>query len=313
MIDQILQNSADSIDIEIYKDGVLTDADGDVLVTISNPNGAVIYSSQEAIKTATGKYQFSVEAANTSVLGTYTAVWSFTLSETAMQHTQSFEVVSAVSSGYLLPNEYRNKTALDISSLTDAQVNNYIDRATHLIEAYLGGSVRMTTYEEKQNCVIDYPNNGVHIQLDHAPIDTVTSVSLMFNPTYSATLVVSNIRTNKLAGYLEYFGLNLTSALVAGLQDIPTSTIKPVATVVYNAGYNEIPTKVELATIRLVDQLINLEKKQFKDIKSIRVGEYWEDYQIAGGQWSLGKIGADEVIELLKEYRHPVARNRFII
>jgi len=313
MIDQILQNSADTIDIEIYKDGVLTDADGDVTITISNPNSTVIYSVQTAVKTATGKYQFEVEVANTSVLGTYTAVWSFTLTQTAMQHTQQFQVVSAVSSGYLLTSEYRTKTALDVSSLTDAQLNTYIDRATHLIESYIGGSIRMTTYEEKQNCVVDYPNSGLHIQLDHAPVDVLTSLVIEFNPSYTTTLLVANVRVNKVAGFLEYFGLNLTNALVAGVQDVSVSTVKPVATVVYSAGYNEIPTKVELATIRLVDQLINGEKRQFKDIKSIRIGEYWEDYEKSSGQWNLGKIGTDEVVELLKDYKHPVVRNRFIV
>lgn len=313
MVDQILQNSSDSIDIEIIEDGALTDADGDVTVTISNPNGTVIYAGVTATKTSTGKYQYTLSALNTAVLGTYSAVWSFTLSSSVMQHTQPFEVVSAISSGYLLADEYREKTSLDVSSKSNSQLDNYIERATYLIEAYVGGSIRMTTYEEKQNCVIDYNNQGVHIQMNHAPIDSVTSLVLMFNPTYEATLVVSNVRINQVAGFLEYFGLNLTSALIAGVQDVSTTTIKPVATVVYSAGYVEIPKRVELATIRLVDQLINAEIAQVAPIKSVSIGEYSETYDTKNNPFNLGKIGTDEVIELLKDYKHPIARNRFIV
>lgn len=313
MIDQILQNSSDTIDIEVIKDGVLADADGDVLVTISDPNGVVIYSNEVATRTSEGKYQFTLEATNTKVLGTYSAVWTFTLTETALQHTQEFEVVSAVSSGYLLASEYRESSSLDLSSKTDAQLANYIERATYLIDAYLGGTVRQVTYEEKQSCVIDYPNYGVHIQMEHAPIDTVTSVTIQYNPTYTATLEVSNIRINKVAGYLEYFGLNLTNALIASVQDVSIATIKPVATVIYTAGYVEIPRKVELATMKLVDQLINQETKQFQEIKSVTIGEYSETYETKGGQFKLGVLGSDEVVELLREYKHPRAVNRFII
>ena len=313
MIDQILQNSSDSIDIEIIKDGVLTDADGNVLVTISDPNGTVLYSNQIATKESTGKYQFTLEEADTAVLGTYSAVWAFTLTASAMQHTQTFEIVSVVSTGYLLPSEYKSKTSLDVSAKTDAQLANYIERATYLIEAYIGGSIRMATYSEKQNCVIDYPNEGIHVQMDHAPIDSLTSLVITYNPTYNATLEVSNVRINATAGYLEYFGLNLTSALIAGIQDVAYSTIRPVATVVYTAGYVEIPKRVELATVRLVDQLVNAEVAQITPIKSVTIGEYSETYDTKNNPLSLGKIGTDEVIELLKDYKHPVVRNRFIV
>ena len=313
MIDQILQNDSDSIDIEIYKDGILNDADGDVLVTISDSNGVVLYNRQLATKTATGKYQFTLSSNNTAVLGTYSSIWLFTMSNSVMQHTQQFQVVSAVTNSYLLPSEYRVKTSLDVSEKSDTQLTNYIERATFLIESYLGGSVRMTTYEEKKNCIIDYPNFGVHIQLDHAPIDSLTSLSLQYNPGYSTVLDVDNVRVNEKGGYLEYFGLNLTNAMVASVQDVSLETIKPKATIIYTAGYNEMPRQVELATSRLVDQLINIESKQFQQVKSVSIGKYSESYDNLKGQFSLGNIGADEVIELLKEYKHPIVRNRFII
>jgi len=313
MVDQILQNSSDSIDIEIFKDGALCDADGSVLVTISNPNGLILYSGSAATKESTGKYKFTLAADKTSVLGTYSAVWSFTLTNTAMQHTQSFEVVSAVSTGYLTVAEYKAKTSLDVSAKTDTQLTNYIERATYLIEAYIGGTIRTTVYSEKKNCIIDYPNQGVHIQMDHAPIAEVTSVSLVYNPTYEVELEVDNIRINEQGGFLEYFGLNLTNALIASVQDVSTATIKPVATVVYTAGYDEIPTRVELATIRLADQLINAEVAQITPIKSISIGEYSESYDTKSNPFSIGKIGTDEVVELLKDYKHPIARNRFIV
>jgi len=312
MLDQILQNSSDSIDIEIYKDGSLTDADGNVTVTISDANGAILYTNEIATKSSTGKYQFTLAADKTAVLGTYSAVWSFTLALTAMQHTQPFQVVSAISLGYLLPNEYRAKTTLSVSEKTDEQLNAYINRATYLIEAYLGGSVRTKTYEERQKCVIDYPNQGVHIQLDHAPILSVTSVTLEYSPNYIISLTTTTVKISSEAGYLEYFGITPESSLIAGVRDISTTNIRPIATVVYTAGYNEIPERVVLATVRLVDQLINQETKENQTVKSVSIGDYSESYDNMSGPFSLGKIGKDEVVELLKDYKHPIMRNRFI-
>lgn len=312
MLDQILQNSSDSIDIEIFKDGVLTDADGDVTVTIADVNGAVLYTNQLATKSSTGKYQFTLEADKTTALGTYSAVWSFTLALSAMQHTQLFQVVSAVTSGYLLTSEYRTKTSLDVSAKSDEQLTAYIDRATFLIEAYLGGSVRTKTYQETQRCVIDFPNNGVHIQLDHSPILSVDSVSLEYGPGHVIELTTSTVRVNKDAGYLEYFGIAPVNSISVGVRDITDTNIKPFATVVYTAGYNEIPERVVLATIRLVDQLINQETNQVQTVKSVKIGEYSESYE-SSAPFALGKIGKDEVAELLKDYKHPIMRNRFIV
>jgi len=314
MIDQILQNSTDNIEVEIREDGVLADADGDVTVVISNPNGIIIYNGNSATKISTGKYQFSIDSSFTDILGTFSVVWSFTISSTTMQHTSQFEVVSAISTGYLLSTEYRQMTSLDVSEKTDAQLAQYIKRATHLIESYLGGSIRLASYEEVQKCVIDYPNSGIHIQLDHTPVNSLTSVSLEWTPNYSTDLLVSNIRINKKSGFLEYFGLNIHNSMIATSRDLTISNIPPVATIVYEAGFCEIPEKIELATSRLTDQLLNLEIKAFKDIKSISIKDYSETYSDdSKGKLGLGVIGNDEVVELLKEYKHPIMRNRFIV
>lgn len=315
MIDQILQNSSDNIDIEVYKDGSKVDVDAGthVSVTITNPNGVVLYRDTTATRHSLGRYYITLAADKTTVLGTYTAVWSFTISSTVMEHTQTFEVVSAVKDGYLLPDEYRSMTTLDLGEKTNTQLNQYIMRATYLIESYLGGSVRTATYSEQVRCVIDYVNEGIHIQLKHAPVQSVTSCSVEFSSGEDVDLTVDSIRIISEPGYLEYFSLSITTALTVSVRDLSHTTVNPMATVVYTAGYDEIPERVEMATVRLVDQLINIETKEFKSLASFGADNYNESYKDTPGQFELGKIGGDEVVELLRGYRHPVKKNLMII
>jgi len=311
MKDQIIQNTSDTIDINIYSNGVLTDpTDNEVTVTITNPNSVAIYSDSAATKTATGKYQFTVNGTKTDILGTYTALWSFTLDGSNIIHSQEFEVVTTVDNNYLIPKEYKALTSFDLTDYNDNQLKNYLNRASLLIDSYLGGSTRKQSYSESVRCILDIPNNGFHIQLNHAPVGSVTSVTIRYEQKSTISLNVTNIRVNEKAGYLEYFGGGSNRIdYNACVRDLTTTKVTPFAEVVYEAGYDEIPEQIERATARLTDQLINMETKEFKDVSSLSDSGYSESYNKLPGQLDIGRIGNDEIVELLRDYRHPVKRN----
>src|SRR5690606_38174949 len=116
---------------------------------------------------------------------------------------QYFEDVQTLREGYIVPNDVRQLSTYD--QITSSEPSNevlqkYINKATQIIDTYLGGSVNYAIYTEKVRCVLDKVHNGVHIQLRHRPIIDVTSVQLTQSPQSTIDLNVDYVRVNENAG-----------------------------------------------------------------------------------------------------------------
>lgn len=310
MLDQILQSQSGTLEIDIYYNNALTDPTTCIITSIANPSGTVILTNQATVAGATtGRRSYTLALAYTATLGIYTAIWQFVISGTTYKHTQEFEVVSSLREGYCVPEEVRDYATYDqitASLPTDAVLNKYIKKASRLIDQYLGGSIEYGIYSEQVRCVLDKKSNGLHIQLNHKPIVSVTSVSVKTYESTVTTLTVSNMRINYNAGYLEWFHEgNTTTTYTICINDLAYSNIVPVASVVYTAGYTSIPEDVMLANVYLVEQLYRETNGDDTRLKQFKIGDYWETYDTDTGKKGRGVVGNDEVAELLKGYKQP--------
>jgi hypothetical protein len=309
MINQILQSQSGDIIIDIYYNGILTNPTSCIIKTITDPDDVVILTDQETeAGTTTGRRIYTVDSAHTVDLGVYTAIWEFILNEVTYQHTQSYEVVTSIRSGYCVPQEVRDNATygkITSTSPTDTMLEKYIRKAMVLIDNYLGGSLEYSQYINNVNCVIDKRNGGLHIQLPHRPILSVTSVTINTLPNITAReLSLSNLRINYDVGYIEYFGDYSISSLNTCYGKSYTGIV-PVASVNYTAGYTSIPEPIMLASVYLIEQMIRSDNNDDNWLESFKIGDYTERYQKDRGNKSIGKIGSDIVKDLLIPYKQP--------
>jgi hypothetical protein len=246
-------------------------------------------------------------------LGIYTAIWQFVISGTTYEHTQYYEVATTIREGYLVPQELRDNSTLDLSGYTDTQLQKYITKATTIIDNHLGDTLNYQQYSETIRCVTDKKTGGLHIQLRHRPIVDVTSLSVMTNPLGgSITLDPDDCRINSKAGYLEWFGTTSISTLKLITVDFTSSPIVPEAAVVYTAGYTYVPKPVQQAAITLIEQLINETQGDDKELAGFTISDYTERFVASPGKKGRGQVGADPVFELLRGYRQPMRGTGFL-
>jgi len=319
MLDQILKDTADKIEVDIYYNNVLTAPDSISIREIRDPNGVVILTSQAVVAgSTTGRYEYTMASAYTSVLGVYTAIWRFVINSATYEHTQSFEVVSTLRQGYIVPQEVRDLSVypeITADKPVDAVLQKYIDRSTSIMDAYFGSSINYAIYTEKIRCVLDKPHNGVHIQLRHRPIISLTSVQLMQGPTNTLDLNVDYIRINELAGYLEYFQDISVPTLRICIFDPTKTQIIPVATVVYTAGYITVPDNVKMAAAMIVEELYKQTKGDDQKLSRFKIQDISETYKdsksLQQSKKEIGMEGADTIVKLLRPYVQPFRRFGF--
>lgn len=311
MTDQILKDTADKIEIDIYYNNVLTNPTSVIIREIRNPSGAVILTNvNPTAGSTTGRYFYTVPQANTATLGVYTAIWKFVIDGTTYEHTQYFEVVSSLRTGYVTPYEVRQKSIYEKITDTlpaDAVLQKYIDRTTDIIDTFLGSSIDYAIYTEKRRCVLDKVHNGIHVQLAHRPIISLTSVQLDQGPSNTIDLDVDYIRINNDAGYLEYFSDISVPTLRICTFDPSASQIIPVATVVYTAGYITVPEPVKTAAVMLVEALYRETNGDDKQLQRFTIDQITEVYSTSKSEedaiTELGLKGARTIVKLLRPYR----------
>jgi hypothetical protein len=316
MLDQILQNKSDKIEIDIRYNGVLTDPTSVVIKTITDPSGVVRVTDATGIKgSTTGRYYYTVASSLADTLGIYVAVWEFVINGITYQHRQEFEVVTTIRSGYIVPEQVRDMTTIeeliDSSVTTDETLQKYIDKTTHLIDAYLGGSINYSVYTETVRCVQDKVNGGLHIQLYRRPIVSVTSITVTTLPGCEVDLDTSLVRINNEAGYLEYF-YNVTYSTTprVGTTNFSNTRVVPTATVVYTAGYSSVPEQVQMAAVMMVEALYKRMNGLDEKLSGFTLDELTERYKTSENfEKTVHEVGLDEAVgalRLLRGYRQPM-------
>lgn len=314
MIDQILQNGAGNIEIDVFFNNTLTDPTSITINYIRDPNGVLILTDVTPVSgDGTGRYYYTVGSAYTALLGIYQAEWQFVISGVTFKHLQEFEVVSTIRTGYVVPSEVRDMgtySGITATEPNDTTLQKYIDKTTVIMDAYFGSSINYAVYSEEVRCVIDKVHNGVHIQLRHRPIISLTSVTLTSIPANTVSLDVDTIRINNNAGYLEYFYDVSYPTLKVCVLDPSATSIVPVATVAYTAGYCVIPDAVKQAAVIITEELYKQSMGDDKQLAAFKIGDQSETYRtseaMAKALSEFGLEGAVGAMRLLRGYRQPM-------
>jgi len=319
MLDQIQQNSSDRIEIDVFYNNALTNPTSITINYIRDPLGNLILTNLTPTQgDSTGRYYYNISSTYTSELGTYQAEWQFVIGNSTFKHLQEFEVVSVIRDGYVVPKEVRDTSLYsEITDTlpTDAVLQKYINRATTIMDAYFGSSINYAQHSDKIRCVLDKAHNGVHIQLRHRPLVSLTSVQLIQGPTNTLDLDVDYIRTNDEAAYLEYFQDIAVPTLRICIFDPSATNIIPVATVSYTAGYCVIPEAVKTAATMIVEQLYRQTKGDDKQLVRFTIEEITEAYKTSKAEedamTELGISGSRSIVKLLRPYVQPFRRFGF--
>ena len=322
MLDQILKNHSDFLEIDVFYNGALSAATSVTILEIKDPNGDVIGTSLATVAGDTvGRYRYSVPAGYVDEAGVYTALWQFTIEGTVFNHTQYFEVVTTLTSGYVSPIEVRNATTysgITATSPTDATLQKYIDKSTQVINTYLGGSLLYSQYVDKVRCVLDKPNNGYMIPLKHRPIISLTSLTLETLPGYTYVADTTLVRIREDAGYLDYYRYSddfayTLRACKGGAYDTP---IIPIATAVYTAGYVSIPEDLKMAAIMIIEGLYKETSGDDRMVSRITIGDYTEQYSLRNtterAKSTLGDGGLVSAYKILNKYKQPAESPGFV-
>ena len=89
------QFAPEPVGLMIYQNGVLTDPDSDAVtleVINTDNNTVIITSGTAATKEATGKYSYTLNSQETSIMGNYQVTWSYSIDGSPRLSTDVYEV-----------------------------------------------------------------------------------------------------------------------------------------------------------------------------------------------------------------------------
>ena len=88
----IPENAVEPIGIMIYVQGVLTNADSDPTLVVTNTSNGVVLVSGTSTAESTGRYQYMLQSMQTAVQGDYSVNWTYTISGSPRLYTDSFTI-----------------------------------------------------------------------------------------------------------------------------------------------------------------------------------------------------------------------------
>ncbi len=298
---EILINSISDVQYKIYVNGVLTDADGTVHVSVSKGDINVVESAvATAVPSTDGTYKYTLPTTATvdgdtidivTAEGLLKVTWSFEINSTDMSITEYYQVVTPYSLWeYFAP----------VSPATTPTYETYLECervSRFIINSYCGqefGQER-TTY-----AVEGHGTNSLALPRRLQILDTVTWSGNSFD------------RPGQIIGYDYPYAWEIVGSGWTIRQQPYPRKVDPIYNVdsrfvrnrTYNIagtwGYQAVPTPVEEASkILIADFMCREAKYRDKYLDNIKMGD-WR-IQFASGAWNgTGNAKADE---LLTDYR----------
>lgn len=298
---EILTNSISKVEYKIYIDGVLTDATGDVLVTVSRGGVKVVDNQVATVPSATdGTYQYLLptsstvdgeEVSVTTTEGILEVTWSFTIGSNDLAVKEYYQVVTPYCSW-----EYFAPSQVGDTIPTYQQYRECERVSRHIINSYCGQEFgqEYTTY-----AVEGHGTNSLALPRRLQTLDTVTwtgnsyarpGESIGYDYPYAWEVVGSwTIRQQPYA---------------RGIDPVYNREARFIRNRTYNVagmwGYPGIPTPVEEASkILTADFMCKEAKYRDKYLDNIKMGD-WRIQFAAGAFNGTGNAKADE---LLLDYR----------
>jgi hypothetical protein len=150
---------------------------------------------------------------------------------------------------YLSPRRFRRSGfGIDVSGMTDAELNRHLTRATATVNTYCnmptlpseydfrGGSIADERHEWHLGDPLLITQGTRRVYVYHRPITSITSFVVDFTNNYTVTIAPSDLYVNNIEGWAEVVSL---AAVVTGIYPIGINfgLYTPVARVSYTYGW----------------------------------------------------------------------------
>lgn len=129
----VLTNSRGRISAKFEVDGTLTDATGDVTISVVDENGTTLVDSQTASNDSTGIYYYDLGTSNTSRVRRLTVTWSGTWESVAQSKALIYEVVGNFLFTEVQARQFDDSALNSASVYTDELIADERVRITDLL------------------------------------------------------------------------------------------------------------------------------------------------------------------------------------
>lgn len=305
---QIHNGTTQTITLDIYSQGQLMNADGSVIVKITDADtGTVLVSSASAVgQTPLGKYTYEVTPDITQSNRVLQVLWSYTLGGKATSQTQFVEVVtpyalvSDIISYYKLgaapsqPNYYSEQEIMIAENIARTQINNYtmqdFGNRYDYQEIFGIGSDAIQLTERMLAVDKLYENDELVIDYTASP----TYNSFGFDVELTQTGKALRIKTNL---FDTRYDNQVDPTIIAYGKFRNNSRYKIVGKI----GYNYVPQDIKLCTLLLCGDLLSNDAAwRNKYLKKVTLAEV--SFELSAG--ALNGTGNVIVDGILDQYRN---------
>jgi len=308
-LQQIHNGTQQTVSLEIYKQGQLTNADGAVLVSIKDADdGTVLLSSASATNDPpTGKYSYEITPDLTATNRVLQTTWSYTLSGKNTSQTQFFEVVtpyalvSDIVSYYRIgtkPSEINYSSQEDIliaEQIARTMINNYTSldfgKRYGSQEIFGSGGDALELVEKMLTLDKIYENGRLVLDYTASPAYNAFGYDVELSPTGKVVRIVNNfndvVYDNQVDPTVLYYGKFRSNGRYEIVGEI---------------GYNYVPQDIKLCSLLLVGDLLSNDAAwRTKYLNKVTLAEV--SFELSGGAFNgTGNVIVDGILDQYRNY-----------
>lgn len=294
--------------MEIYNNGFLSDADGSVVVNITDADtGVSLVSSASAISdSSTGGYYYSITPDVTQLNRVIEVNWSYALDGDTTSQSQFIEIVtpyalvSDIVSYYKLGtkpsdlNYFSEADIMVVENIARTQINNYtmqdFGKRLGFQEIFGIGSDALELTERMLRIDTLYENGTRVVDYTASPTYNVFGFEVELTPTGKAMRIVNNFGDarydNQVDPTIVYYGKFRKNARYKIVGEI---------------GYNYVPQDIKLCTLLLCGDLLSNDASwRTKYLKKVDLAEV--SFELSAGAFNgTGNVIVDGILD---QYRN---------
>lgn len=229
----VLTNSRGRIAGKFEVDGVLTDASGNVTVTVVDTDGTTLVDSQTATQDSTGIYYYDLGTAHTTRVRKVTVTWSGTWESTSQSAVLEYEVVGNFIFTESQARTFDDQALSSTSSYTDEAIADERARITDLLFDWTSLSWIPRFYKAKLK-----GEYSPELLLPHRLVNNLISVTID-----GVSIATSKFELDSEVGVLYY---------KEGYFTQPTQTYPLNIVVEYEHGYKSVVDGVDRIGLKML-------------------------------------------------------------
>jgi len=308
-LQEIHNGTQETVTLVIYKQGQLTNADGDVLIRITDADdGTVLLSSASATNDPpTGEYSYEITPDLTQLNRVIKIVWSYTLSGKNTSQTQFAQIVtpyatvSEIVDYYNLgvkPSDINYQSQSNIimaEQIARTMINNYtsLDFGKRYGSQEIFGSGSDAIELTEKMLYIDklYENTTLAIDYTASPTYNIFGYDIELSPTGKAARIINDFADvrydNQVDPTIVYYGKFRNNARY---------------TIIGEIGYDYVPQDIKLCSLLLCGDLLSNDAAwRTKYLKKVTLAEV--SFELGAGAFNgTGNVIVDGILDQYRNY-----------